>query len=204
MVAEVRIYIEGGGDGNSKAMLRQGFSSFLKELVDIARGRMIRWNLIACGGRDAAFDNFITALRTHQGAFNVLLVDSEGPVNLGPRQYLQERDRWDLGHVPDDQCYLMVQLMESWLITDAEALREFYGQGFNANALPNNPNVEQVAKTQVMAALENATRRTRAGSYHKTRHGPRILALVEVAKVRQASYHCGRLFDTLTRKMNEP
>ena len=32
MVKEIRVYIEGGGDGkNTKALIRQGFSGFLQD-----------------------------------------------------------------------------------------------------------------------------------------------------------------------------
>ena len=79
MVNEVRIYAEGGGAGkDTKAAIRRGFGEFLRQLRTLARERRIRWNIIACGPRNAAFDAFKTALRTHTTAFNVLLVDAEG------------------------------------------------------------------------------------------------------------------------------
>lgn len=95
MVSEIRIYVEGGGDGHdSKASLRRGFSAFLNEPKLLARERRIRWQIIACGPRNDTFDNFITALETHAGAFNILLVDSEDPVRSDPWTHLQERDGW--------------------------------------------------------------------------------------------------------------
>jgi len=85
MVNEVRIYAEGGGDGkDTKATIRRGFGEFLSDLRGLARERRIRWKIIACGPRDTAFDAFRTALRTHADAFNILLVDGEGPVNRTP------------------------------------------------------------------------------------------------------------------------
>jgi len=98
----------------------------------------------------------------------------------------------------------MVQMMESWLIADTEALKMFYGQGFNANAIPRHANVEQIAKAQVESALEAATRTTQAGNYHKIRHGPQILGLVDVERVRRAATHCERLFATVMSRMNAP
>lgn len=132
MVNEIRIYVEGGGDHRSgKAAIQEGFSKFLLPLKDAARQQRIRWSVIACGRRDAALDVFQTALQLHASAFNVLLVDAEGPVVQSPRVHLQQRDGWQIQGVSDEQCHLMVQIMESWLLADRDALRAFYGAGFN-------------------------------------------------------------------------
>jgi len=81
MVNEVRIYIKGGGDGkNTKQLLRGGFSSFFKELVQVARSKQIKWNIIVFGSRNNAFRDFKNALAEHPNAFVILLVDSEAPV----------------------------------------------------------------------------------------------------------------------------
>jgi hypothetical protein len=202
MVDEIRIYLEGGGDGKeTKARLRQGFHAFLNGPVDVARGKRIRFHLVACGSRIAAFDDFRTALETHPDAFNILLVDSEGPVDVEPWLHLQKRDGWNLAQRDNDRCHLMVQMMEAWLVADLETLSRFYGQGFRANALPPNPNVEQIDKGQLASALKTATERTAKGEYHKTRHAPKLLEQLDVAKVRQSAPHCDRLFVTLNQVM---
>lgn len=96
----------------------------------------------------------------------------------------------------------MVQVMEAWLVADSEALKRFYGQDFNAKLIPSNPDVEQIDKTTLFSALKDATRRTAKGEYHKIRHGPEILKLLEASKVQNAARHCQRLFETLERKMS--
>jgi len=203
VVSEIRIYIEGGGDSkDTKAFLRQGFSAFLKELVDIARNNKRRWQLITCGSRGAAFDAFTTSMRQNPQAFNVLLVDSEAPVETTPWAHLRERDGWNATSVLDDQCHLMVQAMEAWLISDLEALAGFYGAGFNRNSIPGNANVEQVAKANLEPSLKTATRNTQKGEYRKIHHASKLLALIDPAKVRTASQHCARLFTTLSSRMN--
>src|SRR5918995_390123 len=73
------MYVEGGGEGNqTKAAVREGFQRFLQDIVRAARSQKVRWQIVACGPRQAAFENFLLALETHPEAFNVLLVDSEG------------------------------------------------------------------------------------------------------------------------------
>src|SRR5262245_43173781 len=103
------------------------------------------------------------ALDMHPDAFNVLLIDSEGPVNNGPKAHLKRRDDWNLPDISAEHYHLMVQMMEAWLAADREARRKFYGQRFNANAIPRTPNVEQIGKQDLESALKEATRRTARG-----------------------------------------
>ena len=202
MVNEIRIYVEGGGqDRDAKARLGAGFNGFLADLRTLARSRRIKWQIIPCGSRDEAYRKFVKALKTHPDAFNVLLVDSEAPVKETPWQHLQRRDGWNSHAVDDAQCHLMVQMMEAWFIADIDSLQRFYGQGFNASALPRNPNVEEIPKQQIESSLKTATRRTTKGEYHKTHHAPKILEQLDVSKVREAAPHCNRLFTTLEKKI---
>ena len=205
MVTEIRLYVEGGGNGKeTRARLREGFSSFLIALRNIAREKRIRWQIIPCGSRVSTFEDYQIALRTHPSAFNVLLVDSDGPVTAPtrPLQYLQNQPGWTLRDIADEQCHLMVQIMESWLIADIEALRRFYGQEFNANSIPRRHDIEQIEKRDVESSLRAATRRTGKGEYHKIHHAPKILEQLDVGRVRNVAQHCDRLFTILTEKMN--
>ena len=205
MVSEIRIYVEGGGDGNqTKATVREGFGRFLQEIVRAVRSQQVRWQIVACGPRQAAFENLLIALDTHPDSFNVLLVDSEGPVNHGPKEHLKSRDGWNLPDIGTEHYHLMVQMMEAWLVADRDALSQFYGQRFNANAIPRNPNVEQIGKPDLDSALKEATRHTTKGEYHKIHHGPKILGQLDVSRVRRTAAHCDRLFTTLSDRINRP
>jgi hypothetical protein len=202
MVTEVRIYAEGGGDKkDTRALLREGFSLFLVSLREMARNRGIRWNVTVCGGRKQAYDRFVTALNDHQNAFNVLLVDSEGPVATTPWLHLLGRDNWSAQGAHDDHCHLMVQAMEAWLVADPSALEEYYGQGFNANPIPGVGNVETIPKASLVPILETATQQTQKGQYRKIQHGADLLSRVDTEIVRGKAPHCDRMFTTLTTKM---
>lgn len=205
MVSEIRLYVEGGGDGKEgRAAVRRGFHGFLRDLVAVARSQRVLWQIVACGPRRVAFENFLIALETHPDAFNILLVDSEGPVNNGPKEHLKSRDNWNVPDIGADHYHLMVQMMEAWLIADLAVLGKFYGQGFNANGIPRNPNVEQISKEDLEAALKMATRNTAKGEYHKIRHGPKLLSQLDAPKVRRAAPHCDSLFTTLAGWMHTP
>jgi hypothetical protein len=111
-------------------------------------------------------------------------------------------DQWEKPRgVEDKHCHLMVQTMESWLIADRERLREYYGRDFHENALPKNPNVEAIEKNLLIKALENATRNTQKGSYHKTRHAPDILEQIRLGEVVKGAKSCQRLCSTLVAEI---
>ncbi|MCL5105375.1 MAG: DUF4276 family protein [Armatimonadetes bacterium] len=197
MASEIRIYFE----GDSK--LKRGFNVFFRGLVTSARARQVRWHLVAGGSINDTCDDFSLALRKHPNAFNVLLVDADCAVgSTGPWEHLENFSESPLSKLPqsaDDHLHLMVQLMEAWFIADKVALEHYYGQGFAGNRLPNRPDVESIRKADVMRGLAGATKNTKKGKYHKTKHAPDLLERIDPAKVRACAPWCNRLFETLER-----
>lgn len=186
----VKVYVEGGGDHNKDTIKRcnEGFSSYCQQLAPAHRNPRI----VACGGRKQAFDRFITAVRNAEpGEIYVLLVDAEGPVNSNfPTQHLHTRENWVFPQLGCHQVFLMVQAMEAWFLADREVLAAFYDGGFLANSLPGSPtNIEAVLKVDLEPKLKHASKQTRKGEYHKTRHGFDLLGKINPDKVGNASPH---------------
>lgn len=203
MVREIRIYIEGGGNNNtSRRKMRGGFGEFFSPLRDLARQHRMSWNLILCGSRSEAFGNFKLAVRTHQDAFNVLLVDAESRVSRPGWEHLRHGDGWIVpAGVEEAQCHLMVQAVEAWLVAVPEALAAFYGQGFRRNALPRTEDVETIGKDRLLSALVQATEPTQKGRYHKIDHCAALLERIRPADVRARAAHCDRLFQVLEERI---
>ncbi|MHB8124609.1 MAG: DUF4276 family protein [Desulfitobacteriaceae bacterium] len=163
----VKIYVEGGGDRQLlKSDCRKAFKKFFEKLG--FSGRLPR--VIPCGSRNNAYEDFCTSLRSSgcTGELTFLLVDSENSVNPGfqniPWQHLRNRDGWEKPDgATDEQVHLMIECMESWFLADTVALRDFFSQGFNANSLPSNTNIETITKANVLSSLENASRNTQKG-----------------------------------------
>ena len=177
--------------------------TFLADLKNAVRANRQRWRLVPCGGRRNAYDTFQNA-RDHaeDGETVVLLVDSEAAVTADtPNEHLRTRrgDGWDLAGVSEDHVHMMVQTVETWIVADPDALTAYYGQGFQANALPARRDLEDEGKAAVTRALERATGRTQKGAYHKIRHAGDLLAVIDPATVRQRCGHCERLFAVLGR-----
>ena len=135
----VAIYMEGGGDGKSaKAAIRQGMDALLRPLKDAARAKALHWKLVRAVRVTRRFEVFKmpSATVTMPSAIVVLLVDAEWPVNGAPRSHLQSRDGWGMGFADEDTIHLMVQVMETWIVADPDALSRYYGRSFNSNVLP--------------------------------------------------------------------
>ncbi|MFH0808876.1 MAG: DUF4276 family protein [Pseudomonadota bacterium] len=196
-MVSVKLYVEGGGDsGVLRTQCRRGFCGFLEKAG--FKGRMPR--IVACGGRQDAYDRFKTACESGQTA--LLLIDSEDCVSAtSPWQHLATRQGDGFAkpqNATDDHCHLMVVCMESWFLADKDALTRFFGQGFNVNALPQHTNIEAVSKTDTYDGMRKATAYCKAKPpYRKGDHSFVILLEIAPDKVRNASLWARRFFEYL-------
>ena len=193
----VYLYVEGGGDSQEEHIrCREGFRKLLEKAG--FSGRMPR--IVAGGGRNATFDKFKTALQdTDKTA--LLLVDSEDPVTQTPWAHLQARDedRWERpDSATDDQAQFMVTCMETWVMADRAALREFFGTNLNERALLPLNDLEHRHRHQVQDALTQATRLCgRDRQYQKGKRSFQVLAVLNPATLRQHLPSFQRLLETL-------
>jgi len=203
---QVTIYVEGGGDATSlRSECREGFSKFFEAAG--LKGQMPR--VVACGTRNAAFDDFSTAVKTGKKAF--LLVDSEAAVEdqwetgdrsqWKPWDHLWQRDGWEKpGNADDLACHLMVQCMEAWFLADRETLRNFFDQDFRERALPDKANgIETLSKDKLFGAIKQATRDCKKGPYGKGAHSFKLLKQIDPAKVTADSPWAKRLIETVKK-----
>lgn len=206
----VKLYVEGGGDSNTlKTACRAGFSEFLSKAG--LKGKMPR--IVACGTRQNAYESFCTAINSGEEA--LLLVDSESfvaasyqqeePEKWKPWGHLQNRqgDQWDKpANASEEDCHLMVQCMEAWFLADRKTIKDFFGQGFNTNALPaEKKQIENVVKDQIYQILTKATRncKTKAG-YSKGEHSFKLLARISPDQVTAACPWAKRFVDGAKKK----
>jgi hypothetical protein len=202
-MVELHLYVEGGGDSKLlRTAGRRGFSEFLAKAG--LKGHMPR--IVACGGRRQAYDDFCTALRQSRHVA-MLLVDSEDAVTVPSSwTHLLQRpaDAWPTPpDATDDDCHLMVQCMESWLLADRDALKTFFGQGYDANALPPEQNsIETIPKIVVYQALAKATKDCKTKErYGKGEHSFLLLALIDPVKVTVASPWASHFVTVLKKTM---
>lgn len=216
MVKTVKLFVEGGGNSNAlRTECRAAFNAFLRNSgLD---GHMPR--IVACGSRQEAYSDYCTAAAHGENA--ILLVDSESPVIVSqdaiddlntwkPWYHLKNRqgsdgqlaDNWDKpNNVSENDCHLMVELMESWFLADIQALKEYYGQGFIENCFTMSADIESIPKAKVIKILEHATRNTAKGTYRKGQHSFELLKRLDAEKVITQSRWAKRFVTLLSNKM---
>lgn len=206
----MKLYVEGGGASKTlKIACRYGFSEFLSKAGIERKPR-----IAACGSRQSAYGDFCTAIAVGEEA--LLLVDSEAPVASAcqkgdvtqwtPWEHLKKRqgDQWTMPeNAEEDDCHLMVQCMEAWLLADSKTLQKFFGQGFNIKALPaEGRSIESVDKEQLYQSIANATKSCKTKApYGKGEHSFKLLALVSSDRVTAASPWAKRFVDVVRQKM---
>ena len=202
----MKIFVEGGGDSNRlKSECRNAFSKLLRQALPAACSLQLQ--IVACGPRNAAFDKFRLALEN--GETDVaLLVDGEDVITNPDPQTGLTRDPWQHfinrgdpwtrpARATTAQAHLMAVSMETWLVADTKNLATYYGQGFQASALPTNAQLETVTKSALDDSLRRATRSTAKREYRKGDHSFAILATLDPAVIQQRLPHAKRFFDFL-------
>lgn len=197
----VKIFVEGGARGALSARCREGFSKFFEKAG--LKGKMPR--VVACGSRGQAYNDFCTALTQAKSTdIIVLLVDSEAPVSVGHSQvwqHVQQRqgDQWQQPNgAKPEHLHFMVECMEAWFMADKDCLKAYFGQGFDADKLPRQTDIEKITKADLYAGLKKATENCKTkGCYGKGDHSFEILGKIDPQKVTTASPYAERLLDHL-------
>ena len=199
----VRVYIEGGAEGKTAdSDFRRGWKKFLKELHELARANGYHSLEVVRGkGRANTFSRFVKYKTEYPADLCVLLVDAETATPEGKRVWdivaCREGDNWQRpSWATERHLYLMVYFVETWLLTDQDALQKFFKQGFKQELLPTT-NLEARSKDDINQALEKATQGSSKGPY---RHGQahEIIEIVRPERVKTLR-HGQRLFDNLGR-----
>jgi hypothetical protein len=197
----VRVYIEGGSEGrDADSRFRYGWKKFLNGLHELARENGYHsLEVIRGKGRGDTFRRFTKHETKYPDDLCVLLVDAETAVPAGTCVWdvvaRRKGDNWKRpSFATERHLYLMVHFVETWLLSDQDALRTFFKRGFDPRPLPKT-NLEDTSKADIERALERATRGSSKGPY---RHGQahEIIGFVQPERVQQLR-HGHRLFSSL-------
>ncbi len=201
MKRHVRVYIEGGAEGSdADSDFRRGWKKFLNELHELARDNGYHSLEVVRGkGRGNAFNRFRKHNKEYPNDLCVILVDAEVAVPEGTRVWdvveQREGDKWlRPPWATERHLYLMVHFVETWLLTDQDALAKFFKKGFNIGPLPKT-NLEGRSKVEIEQALRNATKDSSKGSYRHG-HAHEIIGIIGPDRVRTLK-HGERLFNSL-------
>lgn len=198
-MVRVTIYVEGGGERSElRARCREGFSKLIEKLG--FAGRMPK--IVACGGRNDAFNMFCNSITSSRNdEFPLLLVDSEDPITTsGPWDHLR-RDGWNrpIG-AEDDQAQMMVTCMETWIMADRATLRRFFGSYLREEALIPVVGLEMRSRQELLESLKSATNDCgRNRGYNKGKISFQILAELNPESLEEYLPYFGRFKETLGR-----
>jgi hypothetical protein len=180
-LVKVVLYVEGGGDTRAlQAPARQGMQQFLTLMG--YQGKLPK--VVFCGGRSEALRDFsIAQQKAGSGTEILLLVDSEGPLppQAKPSQYLGSRDGWSPpNNVSEENIHFMVQVMESWFLTQTEVFTAHFGGCLQRSRLPGVPPAgpEGVAKATMLKGVADAAADCPKG-YEKRRDGFELLGKLQ-------------------------
>ncbi len=102
----------------------------------MAQAKAWHRRLAPCGSRNEAFKSFKRAVREVKDSTVVLWVDSEDPVIGTLGTHVTGREKWDVTEISNEILHLMIQTMETWIVSDPEAMSKYYGRGFRPNTIP--------------------------------------------------------------------
>ncbi|MFO8056138.1 MAG: DUF4276 family protein [bacterium] len=178
------VYLEGGGDSKDlKVRCREGFRKLLE--ASSFKNKMPR--LVACGGRNSAFEDFKTAHYSGKVMYVAMLIDSEKPVYDLEKtwEHLNRHDGWlKPNHAEDKQVLFMTTCMETWIVSDRDTLKEHYGSKLQISALPPLNEMEQRDHHEIQESLVQATREC-SNAYAKGKRSFRILGKISPDNIRE-------------------
>lgn len=183
-MAECILFVEGSSN-IANGDLRGGFGRLLEQ----ARPRPMP-KIIMCNDTAGAIRLFRLEVSKPNSAFRriLLLVDLDGPDAT--------RAAWLATNslTPHEaQVFFMVQKMEAWFLAQPEMLLSFYKPKL-AHTLPAALPAQVPHPDQ---ALARCTKGTIKDTYHKTRHGARLLAELRLADLQTTFPDVARLVAAL-------
>lgn len=182
-------------NANGLRRFRGAFKRHLERLDPLLKNLEV----VARGSTEHTIKSYVEGVRQFSPQCSVaLLVDADGPVMGTPAKHIEAK--LNSAHAPAqarNNIFLMVQCMESWLIADANALASCFGNKLRPRALPQNPDIELVARRDVASALDDAVKGTPAGQYRKVRDAIKILEKLSPEAVAKRSKHARMLHEFL-------
>ena len=173
------LFIEGTKD-RSNGNLRQGFHKLLKSELKGIMPKIIMGN-----GKSQAITKF---KKSNLSDFSYLLID------LDANEVEKEKSLNESGlKKEEDFVFFMIQEMEAWFISQPEILDKFYDSKLK---LPNkNPKEIQ----NPASLLEQITKGTKKGKYHKVKHGTALLELLDTGLLKTSFQEFNNMISKISK-----
>ena len=94
-----------------------------------------------------------------------------------------------------DKVFYMIQEMEAWILSQPNVLDKFYCEALSKHI----PKKHAVLIAEPDRELQNITRNSRKGKYHKVRHGAQLLQMLDAERLYANFADFKRLIDELNK-----
>lgn len=180
MVTKI-LFIEGSRD-ISNGMLAQGFHKLINQEC---AGRMPR--IVMSNDKRHAIDKF---LNNKLSTISFVLIDLDNPAS--------EKQNDLLGNnltAHSSSVFYMIQEMESWFLSQPEILNVYYGRDIKkkikGKSFLNIPHPDEY--------LQDLTKNTKKGKYHKISHGTELLSLLNSSQLKTDCDEYKRLVEAILK-----
>ncbi|EAL2460378.1 DUF4276 family protein [Campylobacter lari] len=189
---KIPIFIEGGGKRNLNISLRLAF----RELMNKYEIDSECFDIVAGKSRSETIKSYQDDPRE----IKVLLVDSETIIKEGvdkfchikkcyPKINFKEKDKKNI--------FFMVVCMESWIVSDINCVKEYFGKGFKENKI-NNINIVNKDKDYIFKMIDDSTKECKI--QYKKNISFEILSTADVNKIVSNNCYAKEFFDFLKYK----
>ncbi|WP_276951362.1 DUF4276 family protein [Helicobacter rodentium] len=193
---KIKIYVEGGGNRNLDSSLRKAFNKLLREYGICERNCKV----IAGGDGGNALNSLVVSLEKYPNS--IALIDSEEIIDTQSklehlRKTIKNQDK--LKGITENNLFFMVVCMESWIVSDAEALKKHYGPGFKETKIQTSDLIHK-DKAKIMKMLKDSIREYKNKEYDKS-ESFKILEKASVQKIVKSNSYAKEFFEFLKSKI---
>lgn len=182
---KIKIYIEGGGNRHLNGDLRRTFSKLLQEYG--VNGN--RYQIVAGGSRGE------TIKAIHKQSNSIILIDSEEIIDTKTKlEHLEKTEsKESLKGITENNLFFMVVCMETWMVSDVEALKKYYGSNFKEAKIQNSDLIHK-DKTTIMKMIKDSIRECQNNEYRKS-ESFKILEKVCIKKIVESNSYAKEFFE---------
>ncbi|MFQ3597761.1 MAG: DUF4276 family protein [Chloroherpetonaceae bacterium] len=178
-MVEVKLFIEGTND-NKNGDLRKGFGSLLEKIL---KGRMPR--IIMGDDRKQTIKKFLNETDAER---KLLLIDLDAPKEKRESVLTELNIQSE-----QESVFFMVQETEAWFCSQPEILDEVFGEEISKKVPKRDP--QDIPNPD--EKLQEWTRQSPKGKYHKVKHAVELLQKLNAQKLQDSFPDVKNLFSTL-------
>ncbi len=182
---KVILFVEGSPD-TTNGILRKGFEKLLEKQLGKNKPK-----IIPSEGKSQAIKKFLKNQLACD--FALLLIDLDKPESELNNDLIENHLE-----TKRENVFYMVQEMENWFLSQPDKLDQFYGVDNNGKKISDKiPKKKAIDFSEPDKVLEELSKNTKRGKYHKIRHGVELLQFLDADRLEKDFTEFARLITRL-------